>query len=48
MFGGGAVPSNLRLVEAAQTSPKGAVLLRYALEAGEPATGDMAADDRDA
>jgi dihydrofolate reductase len=43
VFAGGAVPSNLTLVEPAVTSPKGAVLLRYALEDGSPATGDMTA-----
>lgn len=38
----GIAPSNLRLVEPALTSPKGAVLLRYAFERSEPSTGDMA------
>lgn len=41
VFDGGAVPSNLTLVEPARTSPKGAVLLRYELADGVPATGDM-------
>jgi dihydrofolate reductase len=43
VFAHGAVPSNLTLVEPAVTSPKGAVLLRYALDPGTPATGDMTA-----
>jgi len=42
----GIAPSNLRLLEPALTSPKGAVLLRYAFERSEPSTGDMAAPDR--
>jgi dihydrofolate reductase len=41
VFADGAVPSNLSLVEPAVTSPKGAVLLRYELGEGTPATGDM-------
>ena len=46
VFAGGTVPANLTLVEPAVTSPKGAVLLRYALAPGIPATGDMAREDR--
>jgi dihydrofolate reductase len=46
VFAHGAVPTNLELVEPAVTSPKGAVLLRYAPRPGIPATGDMSADDR--
>lgn len=42
VFAGGTVPSNLRLVEPARTGSGGAVHLRYALEPGVPATGDMA------
>jgi dihydrofolate reductase len=42
VFADGAVPSNLILVEPAITSPQGAVMLRYALAQGTPATGDMA------
>jgi dihydrofolate reductase len=45
VFAGGAVPSNLTLVEPALTSPTGAVQLRYALASGTPATGDMAEVD---
>ncbi|MGE3619887.1 MAG: dihydrofolate reductase family protein [Acidimicrobiia bacterium] len=46
VFAGGAVPSNLTLSEPAVTSPKGAVLLRYTLAEGTPATGDMTRPDR--
>ncbi|MCA2216408.1 dihydrofolate reductase family protein [Jidongwangia harbinensis] len=48
VFDGGAVPANLTLLEPPVTSAKGAVLLRYGLAAGTPATGDMARDDRGA
>jgi dihydrofolate reductase len=48
VFEGGAIPSNLTLVEPAVTSPRGAVLLRYELAEGTPATGNMASEDRDA
>lgn len=41
VFAGGAVPTNLTLIEPARTSPRGAVTLRYALAPGTPATGDM-------
>lgn len=41
VFPDGAVPTNLTLLEPATTSPRGAVLLRYALAEGTPATGDM-------
>ncbi len=41
VFAGGAVPTNLTLIEPASTSPTGAVTLRYALAPGTPATGDM-------
>jgi dihydrofolate reductase len=41
VFADGAVPSNLTLVDPAVTSPRGAVMLRYALADGTPATGDM-------
>jgi dihydrofolate reductase len=46
VFASGAVPSNLTFVEPAITSTNGAVLLRYELGAGAPATGDMTRDDR--
>ncbi|MEU4690935.1 dihydrofolate reductase family protein [Actinoplanes sp. NPDC023714] len=41
VFDGGEVPANLKLLEPAVTSPKGAVMLSYGLEPGTPATGDM-------
>jgi len=41
VFAGGAVPSSLRLVEPAVTSPTGVVFLRYALLPGLPETADM-------
>jgi dihydrofolate reductase len=43
VFDGGAVPTNLELIEPPAASPRGTVLLRYALAAGTPKTGDMAA-----
>jgi dihydrofolate reductase len=42
VFAGGTVPASLSLVDPAVTSPKGAVLLRYAPTGATPATGDMA------
>jgi dihydrofolate reductase len=48
VFAEGTVPANLPLVEPAVTSPSGAVLLRYRLADGTPATGDMARDYREA
>ena len=41
VFAEGGMPANLKLVEPAVTSPNGAVLLRYALAEGTPATGEM-------
>lgn len=38
--------ARMRLIEPARTSPVGVVQLRYALDAGEPTTGDMAARDQ--
>ena len=46
VFDGGAVPSNLTLLEPPVAGPKGTVYLRYGLADGTPATGDMAAPDR--
>jgi dihydrofolate reductase len=46
VFDGGAVPSNLTLVDPPVASPNGTVYLRYALAEGTPGTGDMAAPDR--
>jgi len=42
VFDGGAVPSNLRLLESA-ASPKGTVMQRYELMEGVPGVGDMSA-----
>ncbi|MEU8242525.1 dihydrofolate reductase family protein [Actinoplanes missouriensis] len=41
VFDGGAVPASLSLAEPPVTSSRGTVLLRYRLEPGTPATGDM-------
>ncbi|MCL2395912.1 MAG: dihydrofolate reductase family protein [Acidimicrobiaceae bacterium] len=41
----GATPTNLILAEPAITSPKGAVVLRYARGEGVPSTGDMTAEN---
>ncbi|WP_166848801.1 dihydrofolate reductase family protein [Isoptericola sp. BMS4] len=46
VFDGGEVPTNLTLLEPPAAGPKGAVLLRYGLADGVPATGDMSAPDR--
>ena len=46
VFADGTVPSNLTLVEPAITSPRGAVLVRYARADGTPSTGDMTRPDR--
>jgi dihydrofolate reductase len=46
VFDDGAVPSNLSLLEPPVSTPNGTVYLRYALEDGVPATGDMGAPDR--
>jgi dihydrofolate reductase len=43
VFGGGAVPTNISLLEPPAASPKGTVYLRYGLAEGTPATGDMTA-----
>jgi dihydrofolate reductase len=48
VFADGAVPANLTITQPAVVSPKGAVLLRYALADGTPRTGDMAREDRGA
>lgn len=45
VFDGGAVPTNLTLLEPPAASPAGTVLLRYGLADGTPATGDMTATD---
>ncbi len=46
LFEGGAVPTNLTLLDPPAASPKGTVYLRYGLADGAPATGDMGAPDR--
>ncbi|MDT0305923.1 dihydrofolate reductase family protein [Streptomyces sp. DSM 44917] len=46
VFEDGTVPANLTLLEPPTASPKGAVLLHYALAPGTPATGDMSRDER--
>src|SRR4051812_17459639 len=46
VFDGGAVPTNLALLEPPVASPKGTVYLRYGLADGTPGTGDMTAPDR--
>jgi dihydrofolate reductase len=43
VFAGGAVPTNLSLLEPAVTSSRGVVRQRYALVEGTPAVSDMAA-----
>ncbi|WP_395103571.1 dihydrofolate reductase family protein [Actinomadura sp. SCN-SB] len=46
VFDGGAVPTNVTLLEPPVASPKGTVHLRYGLAEGTPETGDMSAPDR--
>jgi dihydrofolate reductase len=46
VFDGGAVPTNVTLLEAPAVSPKGTVYLRYGLADGTPKTGDMTAPDK--
>src|SRR6476660_3879466 len=46
VFDGGAVPTNVTLLEPPVASEKGTVYLRYGLAGGTPATGDMGAPDR--
>jgi len=41
VFGSGAVPSNLRLAEPAESTASGVVILHYEFAAGVPATGQM-------
>ncbi len=43
VFDGGAVPTNVTLLEPPVAGPRGTVYLRYGLAAGTPATGDMSA-----
>ncbi|OBJ50890.1 dihydrofolate reductase family protein [Mycobacterium sp. 1423905.2] len=46
VFGDGAAPTNLRLLEPPASIGKGTVYLRYGLADGVPATGDMSAPER--
>ena len=46
VFDGGAVPTNVTLLEPPVASSKGTVYLRYGLAEGTPGTGDMSAPDR--
>jgi dihydrofolate reductase len=46
VFAGGAVPTNVTLLDPPVASPKGTVYLRYGLAEGTPATGDMTEPDR--
>jgi dihydrofolate reductase len=46
VFAGGAVPTNLELLEPPAAGPRGTVLLRYGRAEGVPGTGDMGAPGR--
>lgn len=46
VFAGGAVPTNLTLLEPVVVSGKGTIMQRYALAEGTPAVGDMTTDPR--
>ncbi|MFF2951542.1 dihydrofolate reductase family protein [Kitasatospora sp. NPDC057965] len=46
VFDGGAVPTNVTLLEAPVAGPTGTVFLRYGLADGTPRTGDMSAPGR--
>lgn len=46
VFDGGAVPTNVILLEPPVAGPTGTVYLRYGLAGGTPGTGDMTAPDR--
>ena len=48
VFDGGAVPTNLTLLEPPVAGPKGTVHLRYEIDGGTPRTGDMSAPGRGA
>ena len=45
VFDGGAVPTNITLLEPPVAGPRGTVYLRYGLADGTPRTGDMSAPD---
>ena len=44
VFDGGAVPTNITLLEPPAASPNGIVYLRYGVAEGTPGTGDMSTD----
>lgn len=46
VFDGGAVPTNLTLLEPPAAGPAGTVYLRYGIADGVPGTGDMSAPER--
>ncbi|MEU8517609.1 dihydrofolate reductase family protein [Kitasatospora sp. NPDC048722] len=46
VFGTGAVPTNVTLLEPPVAGPTGTVFLRYGIAGGTPRTGDMSAPDR--
>ncbi|HVQ52179.1 MAG TPA: dihydrofolate reductase family protein [Mycobacterium sp.] len=46
VFDGGAVPTNVTLLQPPVAGPAGIVFLRYGLADGTPETGDMSAPDR--
>ncbi len=46
VFDGGAVPTNVTLLDPPVAGPTGTVYLRYGLADGTPRTGDMSAPDR--
>jgi len=46
VFDGGAVPTNVTLLEPPAAAPNGTVFLRYGIADGTPGTGDMGAPDR--
>ena len=46
VFDGGAVPTNLTLLQPPVACPRGTVYLRYGLADGIPETGDMSTPDR--
>jgi dihydrofolate reductase len=48
VFDGGAVPTNVTLLEPPVAGPKGTVYLSYGIAEGVPGTGDMSAPDRGA
>jgi hypothetical protein len=46
VFDGGAVPTNVTLLQPPVASPNGIVFLRYGLADGTPGTGDMSAPEQ--